>query len=755
MPHIKRWVGLIVLVAAAGAAQATTPGKAGIVELGLRAGQRCALHQDGAVVCAHESPFEGQLDERITYRPVRVVDHGATKLAVGGFASCAIAGGALDCWTEPPPDAGKGVDVKTILPSGVTDIAVGDGHACVAAHGAALCWGSDSYGQVGHYDTGSDSSQSVPWPVVTRGVTRVAAGGDLSCAIADGALWCWGDARLASDSDWIPGDHPPVRVFTHGATEVAAGSQHVCAIVEAALWCWGDNTRGQVGIGMSVDHARLSPRLTPYNSPDPFDDGDQRCRWRTWSELACLVEHPVKVLASGVTAVFARGDETCALRDGALLCWGANAHGQLGIDSAKDVLAPTVAIARGVAFVAPTRDRTCAVMVDGTLRCTRPCTATATCPEHPGYVTGDPTDVTGIQARTGIWRGTIGGAKVMACLERPDTLNDSQYYYLRHRFSISLTFDGGGTWSEAPGNRWVEGAPDAIWTLRMPEGGVIEGTWSSADGSRKLPIRLSRVADAGASMGAGCDGGDNPARRAFNAPRVAAQKLDVNEVGGYRSVSALDGHVSMTELPATMPHAASFNASMRAWFAGSVAGYYECAFSSSYGPDYNDTYDVELLSPTWLVARHNWSGYCGGAHPDAETDYTTWDLATGKTVSPWDFLQDSHWDYMKKAGHCADPADCLRRPPSALAAILVERFNKDNEGNGDCEGALAGDTLDYLQLHPTRDGLVFSTSFAHVIQACDEDIALTWKTLTPFLTRRGKAVMQSLQAYGRGGKKAH
>lgn len=788
MRYFRSLVFFLVLATAACMANAATGSS--IVQVGFRSLHRCVLRSNGAVDCVSESPFLGGSRGKsgaVTFRPVQMIARGATQLAVGDFSSCAIVDGALDCWDNIPATGSKQkIEPKQLIATGVTDVSVGDNHACAVANGAALCWGSDFSGQSDHHDGdyGNGIAQSTPWPVMAHGVTQVAAGGDRSCAIADGALWCWGRTGLAGDphdKDYS-GDYPPLRVFAHDATAVAAGSHHVCAIVEGALWCWGDNTHGQVGIGYSREHAQHSSGVRPWNSKwspkdsRDFADGDQTCV-SEWADISCRVEHPVMVIAYGVTKVFARGDETCALASGSLMCWGDNRDGQLGIGpsgqygpnrpvngyvapptiaSAKlDVIKPTVAIPLGVTFVATDGFRTCAVMADGTLRCTAPCTKNndaLECPTKPGFVAGDPNDMSGIEARVGIWRGSIGDSQVMVCLESPDTLNDSMYYYLRHRFSIPLQTNdnSGATWNEAsPDGQASDGSkPVATWTLQLPVGDVMNGTWSAEDGSHKASIKLTRVADAGTSLGTGCDAVDgSPSRLAFNAPRVASQKLSVSQSpDGLRTISALNGNISFVELPTSIPHAARFNAAMHDWFAGQIAGYYECASSSFKGiPDYNEAYAIDLLMPPWLVAQETYSAFCGGAHPSGGTaGYTVWNLDTGKTVNPWDFIKDSHWDYLKEVNHCDNTSDCLRRPPTGLAAIIVARFKHDNADDSDCTDAIDRN-LNYLQLHPEKTGLAFSTTFPHVIQACDEEISLSWKQLMPFLTPKGKDAMRSLQ----------
>jgi alpha-tubulin suppressor-like RCC1 family protein len=80
------------------------------------------------------------------------------------------------------------------------DIALGAEHACALGNdGMVRCWGNNSEGQVGPAPLTSpicESDTCEPSPLVVPGlppIAAIAAGGNLSCAVAeDHTLWCWG-----------------------------------------------------------------------------------------------------------------------------------------------------------------------------------------------------------------------------------------------------------------------------------------------------------------------------------------------------------------------------------------------------------------------------------------------------------------------------------------------------------------------------------------------------------------------------------
>jgi alpha-tubulin suppressor-like RCC1 family protein len=146
----------------------------------------------------------------------------------------------------------------------------------------------------------------------------------------------------------------------HAAVEqIVAGTSHYCALFEGGtVRCWGDNAFGQLGYGDTLDRGANVMQL-PTPALELGDEAlmiaagnDHTCALLASESIVCWGRGRYGRLGSGsednlgdergemppaaidlggrATAVFAGGQNTCAVVDGRLGCWGYNENAQLG-----------------------------------------------------------------------------------------------------------------------------------------------------------------------------------------------------------------------------------------------------------------------------------------------------------------------------------------------------------------------------------------------------------------------------------------
>ena len=243
--------------------------------------------------------------------PVRNVGFlGAVALLAGTLGAGMLPAGPVGAGPAPPRSVG--------VPH-VARIAAGGDHTCVVlAAGTVACWGDNGYGELG-----DDTTVPRNVPVLVCNVNF-----NTSCA---------------------PGSAPHLA----GVAAVAAGTDHTCALrADGTVDCWGRNDFGQ--LGDNQPNGSLTP--TPVCAVGITGT----CAFSPGQQL------------TGVIAITAGAYHTCALLAvGTVDCWGLNGLGQVGNNTTTQQPAPVLVLGglSDVIAITAGQEHTCALLVDGTVRC--------------------------------------------------------------------------------------------------------------------------------------------------------------------------------------------------------------------------------------------------------------------------------------------------------------------------------------------------------------------------------------------------
>jgi len=257
--------------------------------------------------------------------------------------------------------------------TGLKHVSSGNDYSCaVKTDGTVYCWGINGYGKLGNNNT---TTQLIPVQVVgaggsgyLTGVEKVYAAYESTCALkTDGTVWCWGKASFGElgNNDTFA-SFTPVQVLGPGGsgyltnvTQMSQSASHSCALKsDGTVYCWGWNGYGAIGNNSTTD------ALTPVQVLGPGGSGYltgvaqinagfySSCAIKNDNTVWCWGHNnygqlgnntttdswtPVQVLGVGgsgyltnVSKVSSGGYHTCAIKDGAVYCWGRGDYGQLG-----------------------------------------------------------------------------------------------------------------------------------------------------------------------------------------------------------------------------------------------------------------------------------------------------------------------------------------------------------------------------------------------------------------------------------------
>lgn len=370
------WLLVPVLVLSA-CAEIRVPARLLTHVVEVKAGERhtCVLTSADGVKCwgfNHDGQVgDGKQVDRSMPVDVVGLTSGAKALAGGWRHSCAVtAMGGVKCWgNNHDGQVGDGTEVDRRTPQDVvglltqvTAIAAGERHTCaLTTTGGVKCWGNNHDGELGD-GTRKDKVTPVDVTGLTSGVVAVTAGWRHTCALTTaGGMKCWGnnhDGQLGDGTDSDRATPADVLGLTHGVAAISARWRHSCALTSAGgVKCWGGSHHGEVGDGARADRSAPVDVVGLTSGVKAIASGWRHvCALMTDGGVKCWGDNhegqlgdgtgrdrnaPVDVVTipSGVTAIAAGGQHTCALVKGAVLCWGENEDGQLGDGTFKSTLA--------------------------------------------------------------------------------------------------------------------------------------------------------------------------------------------------------------------------------------------------------------------------------------------------------------------------------------------------------------------------------------------------------------------------------
>lgn len=304
-----------------------------------------------------------------------------------GFLAFVVVAGLMSQFLGVALTAGT---VSAATTAKVTDVATGASSACAVAGGQVKCWGEGSKGQLGN-GSAKDSTNPVDvyaktaWaetipakrecslfgckeiaekkvrheasPLGGKSVSKVSVGSSHVCALADAAVYCWGENNKGQLGNGKGGafqqEAAPVAVIRSGASalknkeiiDISAGDEFTCALAsDGVVACWGEGDNGRLGTNATTDKNIPTAVYSQASSTKTEEmtvkgtGGASRKETRT-------VAIPASALYGKKSIKLAKASENtmCAIVvEGNAYCWGR------GIDDGRNIPASdTVTVACG------------------------------------------------------------------------------------------------------------------------------------------------------------------------------------------------------------------------------------------------------------------------------------------------------------------------------------------------------------------------------------------------------------------------
>lgn len=314
---------------------------------------------------------------------------GATVLAAAGSTTCAVIGdgGARRWGSDDTGQLGRGgsppaydydahpVPVPVALPSAATRVDVGPRSACASlANDETWCWGDNTQLLLAR-TTDAEVGEPARAELGAFVVKRTAPGSTSGLGLTSGGdVISWGavagpDGVVGGRASSVSPDARPDAIKLGSVTSLSVSSTtlvqqggrppppplrfaHACAVANGVLHCWGASQKGALGTGFP-DPAPVPTRAN-VNSAKGWPQqvavaGEISCVRLTDGTVQCAGDNssgaigqgldvdylmffvPIAGIGDRIVRVATADNSVCALaKTGRVVCWGSNAHGELG-----------------------------------------------------------------------------------------------------------------------------------------------------------------------------------------------------------------------------------------------------------------------------------------------------------------------------------------------------------------------------------------------------------------------------------------
>jgi alpha-tubulin suppressor-like RCC1 family protein len=232
---------------------------------------------------------------------------------------------------------GDRYEASPVSVAGLTDItamaSAYNSSFALLGDGTVMSWGGNDYGQLGD-DSRTDSGT----PVAVRGLPEEvkaisAAGVHVLALLKNGEVMAWGNGDYGELGTGKAGKGTyslvaqKVPGLTHVVAIASGGASNFALEEHGTLMAWGKNNLGMLGLG-NLSSTEL-----------------EACTGEAGTRSCSTVPRPVDLngLPAGVTVTAISAGTYAAyavLSNGGVLAWGDNAHGQLGTGNAADSNVP-------------------------------------------------------------------------------------------------------------------------------------------------------------------------------------------------------------------------------------------------------------------------------------------------------------------------------------------------------------------------------------------------------------------------------